>query len=299
MVRSVLRKLRGSQPFNYVATTVVKSLCGLRGATPESVVRRLPRVGTVHTRLPDGRTLRLWSFGDDFVANEVFWKGWDGYEPETTPVFYRLAREAGVVLDVGAHVGYYSLLAAMANPAGRVLAFEPLPKAVERFRLNVRANGLSNVELVECAVGDSTGTATFFHMPTDAAGVPSSSGLSARFFGLPFFVESGVTSKTEVNVCTLDEVLAERGVGRVGLIKVDTETTEQAVFEGALATLERDHPDLIFEVLPGQGTAPALSRLLEPLGYTFYLLRDTGPERRDSIEDHAEWWNYLARHEGR
>ncbi len=64
---------------------------------------------------------------------------------------------------------------------------------------------------------------------------------------------------------------------------------------GAARTLERDRPDLVFEVLPGQGTGPAIRRLLGPLGYSFYLLRDTGPERREDIEDHADWWNYLAR----
>jgi FkbM family methyltransferase len=43
------------------------------------------------------------------------------------PLFWRLACKARVTLDIGAHVGYYSVLAGMANPAGTVFAFEPLP----------------------------------------------------------------------------------------------------------------------------------------------------------------------------
>lgn len=96
-------------------------------------MRHLHRLGRVATRLPDGRVLRLWSQADDWVSNQVFWRGWQGYEPETTPLFYRLARRAHVTLDVGAHVGFFSLLAGHANAAGRVFAFEPLEKAFRRF----------------------------------------------------------------------------------------------------------------------------------------------------------------------
>jgi FkbM family methyltransferase len=268
------------------------------GRTPETFVRHLPRVGAVESRLPNGRALRLWSRGDDHVANQVYWKEWRGYESETTPLFYELASKASVVFDVGAHVGFYSLLAAHANPSGRVLAFEPLPKAAERFRRNVAENGLTNVELFECALGDAEGSATLYHEPDSAEGVPTSSGLSSHFFQLPYYVSHGVKAGIDVRVTTIDEVARERNVARVDLIKIDTETTEPAVLAGAAETLARDRPDLVFEVLPGQGTSGAITRLLKPLGYTFYHLRDDGPVRREEIEDHADWWNYFARARG-
>jgi hypothetical protein len=52
-------------------------------------------------------------------------------------------------------------------------------------------------------------------------------------------------------------------------------------------------------VLPGHGTAPEVERLLAPLGYSFYLLGDKGPERREHVEDHPTFWNYLARAQGK
>ena len=299
MMRKALKRLRGSQPFNYVATTAMKTLCAPMGGAPEVFVRRLPRTGAAESRLPDGRTLRLWSRGDDQVANVVFWRGWAGYEPETTPLFYELPCKAQVVLDVGAHVGFYSLLAAHANPSARVVAFEPLPAAAERLRRNVAENRLSNVELLECALGDEPGAATLYNDSQTGEGIPTSSGLSAEFFELPYFVEHGVRPGVEVEVKTIDGVAASLGLGRVDLIKIDTETTEPAVLRGARAVLASDRPTLIFEVLPGHGTAPEIEELLAPLGYRFYLLGASGPEPREHVEDHPTLWNYLARAEGR
>lgn len=298
-MRSVFRKLRGSQPFNYLTTTVFRACSRALPAPPEALVSHLPRVGRAESRLPNGRTLRFWSRGDDQVANQVFWRGWRGYEPETAPLFYDLARRAGVVLDVGAHVGFYALLAAHANPSARVLAFEPLPSAAARLRRNVAENGVTNVELFECALGDEKGTARLFHQPESAGGIPTSSGLAAEFFESPYFVEHGVAPATEVAVRTIDEVARELNLVRVDLIKIDTETTEPAVLAGARGVLERDRPDLIFEVLPGHGTAAPVERLLAPLGYEFYLLGEQGPVRRAHVEEHPTLWNYLARVEGR
>ena len=295
MMRNALKELRGWGPVNLLATSAAKAAFGPWGGAPEALVRHLPRVGRAESRLPNGRTLRLWSRGDDGVATQVFWRGWRGYEPETAPVFYELARAARVVLDVGAHVGFYALLAAHANPSARVLAFEPLPSAAARLRRNVAENRLANVEVFECALGDEGGTASLFHGPEGAGGIPTSSGLSGEFFELPYFAERGVAPATEVAVKTMDEVAREQSLERVDLIKIDTETTEPAVLAGARGVLGRDRPDIIFEVLPGYGTGAALGELLAPLGYEFYLLRPEGPERHDRVEEHPTLWNHLAR----
>ena len=297
--RKLFRTIRGSQPFNYLATNLLKAVLTRGGGPPEAVVKHLPRVGRVRAHLPDGRTLHLYSKGDDVVTNQVFWRGWDGYEPETSRVFYELARAARAVMDVGAHVGYYSLIAALANPDARVLAFEPLTKAAERLRRNISLNGARNIKLFEYAVGEAEGVSTFFHVPYAVEGVPSSSGLSSRFFTHPFYVASGVVAGEDVRVVTLDDVAEAEKIDRVDLLKIDTESTEPSVLAGAMRLLARDLPDIIFEVLPGQDTAPDINRLLKPLGYTFYLLRDSGPERCDDIEEHPTWWNYLARHKDR
>ena len=93
----------------------------------------------VRRKLPNGRTLRLWSEADDWVSNQIYWRGWR-YEPRRR----RLADSAEVTLDVGAYVGFFALVAAHANPKARIYAFEPMPMVYERLRKNVRINQLSN-----------------------------------------------------------------------------------------------------------------------------------------------------------
>src|SRR5205814_5357903 len=145
-VKPALKRLRASQPFNYLATSIVHALQTATGMHSALVIKHLHRVGMVRRKLPNGRTLRLWSRADDWVSNQVYWRGWSGYEPERVPLFFRLASRAQVTLDVGAHVGFFTLLAAHANPAGRVFAFEPMPAIQERLRYNVGLNQLDNVE---------------------------------------------------------------------------------------------------------------------------------------------------------
>lgn len=285
ILKTTLKRLRASQPLNYVATSAVHSLLSATGRQSEFVIKHLHRVGTVEFRLPNGRTARLWSRGDDWVSNQVFWRGWGGYEPETTPLFYRLATAARTTFDIGAHVGFFTVLAAHANPAGAVFAFEPLPTVFQRLQQNVALNHLTNVECLTAAVGDQEGTAEFFHLGRE---LPSSSGLS-----LEFMRTIGEVQSLKVSVLTLDRFVQERGLGRVDLVKIDTETTEPQVLRGMTEILQRDQPMLICEVLTGAGAEPLLEQILRPFGYRFYHLTPNGPILRDCIAAHDEWRNYL------
>lgn len=284
-VKSALKSLRASQPFNYVSTSVALGALSLTGLRPAFIVKHLHRVGTVRRRLPNGRILSLWSGGDDWVSNQIYWRGWNGYEPETAPVFFKLATRAAVTIDVGAYVGYYTLMAAHANAAGHVHAFEPLPNIHERLCRNIQLNRIDNVACNGCAVGDTDNAAQFFYQD---AGLPTSSSLS-----LEFMRSGGDFVSCTVPVVTLDRYVADRDISRVDLLKVDTETTECQVLRGMRATLERDRPDIFCEVLCGSGTEFALEEILGPLGYRYYHLTPEGPIRRDHVEGHPTWLNYL------
>lgn len=98
---------------------------------------------------------------------------------------------------------------------------------------------------------------------------------------------------TRVALTTLDDYLSSRKVARVDLIKIDTETTEPDVLEGALELLRSWRPAIFCEVLPGGGTERRLEELLFPLGYRAFLLTPRGPEPRDHVLGHPAWLNYL------
>jgi FkbM family methyltransferase len=284
LIKRSLKAARAWRPLNGPATVCIRSLSRLTGREFQTVIKHLPRTGPVRSNLPNGKVLRLRSRGDDWVSNQVFWRGWAGYEPETTPLFFQFAREAEVVVDVGAYVGFFSLLAALANPRSRVFAFEPMSDNVERLRRHIELNGLVNVDVVSAAVSAVDGSAELFHLEGDH---PCSTSLVRDFMSGHSDVQSSV-----VPTVALDSFLEERGVGRVSLVKLDIETAEPDALEGMRRTLEKDRPPIFCEVL-GDDVGAQLQRILEPFGYRFYHLTAEGPLERTAILGHPEWLNYL------
>jgi FkbM family methyltransferase len=197
----------------------------------------------------------------------VYWRGWDGYESETARVFYAHAQRARVVLDVGAHVGYFTVLGALANAQARVFAFEPNPTVYQRLARNIALNGLTNAEAIPNAAGRKSAAAEFYFVPE---GIPANSSLS-----LDYISTCDQVLSTTVGVVAIDDFLAARGIDCVDLVKLDTETTEADVLEGMARTLERCRPVILCEIL-----SPTAERrihdLLDPLGYQARMIAADG-----------------------
>ncbi len=155
------------------------------------------------------------------------------YEYAPTELLRRYLRLGDCVVDVGANIGYYTLLGARCvGPKGRVVAFEPLASVRERLLRNLSLNGVANVDVRCEAVGSSNGPA-FLRAPE-----PGNAG-TARLQDAPS------ANAAPVPCVTLDEAL-DGGVP--ALIKVDVEGREQDVFAGARRLLARDDaPALLFE----------------------------------------------------
>lgn len=82
---------------------------------------------------------------------------WGIYEPLVTELFKREIKKGDVVLDIGAHIGYYTLLAAkLVGEKGKVFAFEPDPTNFGLLKRNVKTNGYKNVILVQKAISNKT-----------------------------------------------------------------------------------------------------------------------------------------------
>jgi len=281
---ALLKRLRAVPAVNTALTHALRTPMRTLGVQSELVIKHLPRVGTTTMVLPGGHRARLWSRGDDWVPNQVFWRGWEGYEPEMTPVFWRLATAASVTLDVGAHIGFYAILAAIANQRGTVYAFEPLPAVFERLQRNLALNRLENVIALRQAAGAIDGRAPFFHVP---GLIPCSSSLSESFMR-----SHPVLDSLPVSVVRLDTFARENGLASIDLMKLDTETTEPDVLIGMGPLLGSSRPDIFCEVLQ-RTEADALTGMLRPLGYSFYLLTDAGPQPRLRVAADEVWRNYM------
>ena len=287
-IKEMLKRVRTSQPLNRMTTSTLKGLFAATGWRSEFVIKHLPRTGLTAIPLPNGRVLKLNASGDDWIPTQLFWRGWQGYEPEMTALFYQLALQAETVLDVGAHIGFFSLLASIVNPSAQVFAFEPLARIFARLNQNIALNGLTKVQTFCVAVGAQEGIAEFYFPDEDT---PVSSSLRSDM--LTATLPAELIRHVPVPVVTLDRIVSDHNVAHVSLIKLDTERTEHEVLAGARATLERDRPDIICEVWPDAGNGRQLEELLHPLGYRFYQLRPEGVVARAEIIGDEAALNYL------
>lgn len=170
-----------------------------------------------------------------------------------------------VVVDVGAHIGVFTLMAARrVGPAGRVVSFEPSPRTQELLRRNLAANGLSWVRFHPLAVADAEGSAELF-VADDASNNPAADTLTASAG------RKGVT----VRLRRLDDVLAEEGVTRVDHLKIDVEGAEQRVLDGAPRTLAATRR-IVMEVHPPRVAKDEMLKRLASLGFSCRIVSE-GP----------------------
>ena len=109
--KRVIKAARDHPALNLPITALVRAGLRLSGRESPWVTKHLPRVGTVRIRLPNGAHLKLWSRGDDWIPTQIYWRGMNGYEPETAYLFFWLAQRAATTINVGAYVGYFAVMA--------------------------------------------------------------------------------------------------------------------------------------------------------------------------------------------
>ena len=209
---------------------------------PDVVANRVRWMGHVTARLPDGKKLRLLSDGQagkDRVVRKVADRSVADYEPETMSVFFTLLEHSTHVVDVGAYSGIFALSAAAGDPDRRVYAFEPVPQIAARLKLHMMLNGLTNLTVEVCAVGEADGQTTLFIPPTSWS-LPTSSSTRAGFCDQTVPITAPVVS--------LDTYMSRRGMPTIDLIKIDTESTEHLVLAGASKVIAASKPAIICEV---------------------------------------------------
>ena len=182
------------------------------------------------------------------------------YEPELETAIAELLAPGMVAFDVGAHIGYMSLLMArQVTESGKVYVFEPLPSNVELLAKTMQINHFGQVIVVSAAVSSCSGEATLLLGKN-----PSTNRLikpEALQIDRPAI---------QVKTISLDDFAAEAQIQRVDLIKIDIEGHELEALRGAQRLLEQSKPSIVCEFhsvdLYREGTAW--------LGRLGYVLRD-------------------------
>lgn len=272
--KRVLRRLLAHSHINRAVTAVVKPWA--RSLSPSTLLRvPVTRVVTVQSAYCEEPVL-LDTAGVDPIASMLYWKGCAGWEPETLPVFLRLINSGDTVLDVGANTGLFSLLAARRSSSVAVHAIEPVPRVFALLQANIARNHLTNISCHRLALSNCEGSLPMY-VPEDDIPVMASL--------LPDWRPG--SDCIAVDTKTLDQFVTERGITNLGLIKIDTEGTENDVLAGAKTTLSTHRPFVICEVLSAGNTAAALTDQLAAADYLFFLLAENGPRATDRVLGNA------------
>ena len=215
----------------------------------------------MHVRFPDMIQTYIYLFGC--------------WEPAATQWLKSRLRPGDVFVDIGANVGYFSLLAAkLVGPSGKVIAIEASPTTAGELEKNVRLNGLGDQIAVICAaVSDCEKSVDMFRAP------PSNLGASTIVSAVA--QRKGHSFEATVRAFPLPALIDIKQLRRARLIKVDVEGAEAAVFDGVRQCLpELKEAEWIFEFTPqalqeqGRDASDVL-RIFTESGYRLYRIENS------------------------
>lgn len=215
-------------------------------------------------------------------SSSIFWRGLNGFEPHTWRVIKALATKKKVFVDVGAHFGFYSVLAHKINPSISTISFEPIPDLYLDCLAFHQFNGVNQrTEVINCALSDRSGKATIYVPKGAKLREVRSASLQKEFFYNQQFDQNAL----EIATVTWDEFVAARSEsqyqGAETFLKVDVEGHELAVLTGCLSFLRTERPLIVCEIDTAPANVKGLSQLLEPLGYTALAILPSGLFRMD------------------
>ena len=180
----------------------------------------------------EGVTLEL---GGDYVARGVMYSG--TWEPEETTLLRSVTPSGGTFIDVGANIGYFSLLASRwVGPNGLVFALEPVTSTYSRLRRNIALNHAANVQALQLGASSRESTSAAIALESDA--------------GHSHLVRDGaaVGRHETISLTTIDALVERLGIARVDVLKIDVEGADFEVVRGAATTLSRFKPHVLMEV---------------------------------------------------
>jgi hypothetical protein len=249
-----------------LATSPIAPLLGQR--LPARAQARLMNRSYLRMQRSAGQAERVLTTtaGDLFQADlgsHQEWHRWvyGSTDDQVVQLFSCLVQPGGRCVDIGAGIGLHAVrLAKLTGPAGEVIAVEADPELARRAARNIALNGLANARVIPAAASDATGATV-----ADLTGPPA-----------------------QVPAITIDEACP----GPIALIKIDAGGREAAVMAGAVATIERDRPAIVFEYVPGLPADDAgcpFGRLAEA-GYLLYRINS----RRSRLSGRwSPWLNPL------
>lgn len=217
----------------------------------------------------------------DLQTEKDYWLG--TYEPELQEAVAELVRPGMVAYDVGANIGYITLLLALAvGKAGRVIAFEALPANLSRLRTNLGLNELiSRIDVVPMAVTKTTNRVRFLVGPS--GGMGKAEGSTGR--------QLEYSENIEVSGISLDDFVYQQGNPPPEVVKMDIEGGEVLALPGMREVLYKARPLILME-LHGSEAVQVVWDALTPAGYQICRMAPGYPVV--ASVDALEWKAYIV-----
>jgi FkbM family methyltransferase len=204
----------------------------------------------------------------EHIQQQLFWYGY--YEKELGDILNKIIKPGDVFLDIGANIGYFSLLVANNVPTVKVISFEPVREVFEKLKKNIAINDFKNITSFHAAVGEMKEEIGLFVSGPDNLGMSS--------FKQP---ENFSGKKEIVQVLALDEWFQRAGLAKIDVIKLDVEGSELAALKGMKEILQSFKPIVIVEINPETlsmfGLVPTdIYNYLNKFDFVSFLITETG-----------------------
>ena len=208
---------------------------------------------------------KMYTQNNDGLALSIF----KIYEPNQTEIVKKYVHEGDIVIDIGAHVGYYTLLMAqLVGENGKVYSFEPDPVNFQLLKKSVEINGFENVVLIQKAVSNITDKVKLFLGDDDSA--------INRIYDAKL---GDAKESIDVESVTIDEYFKEDDE-LVNFIKIDSEGSEVKIINGMKQFLSRNQELVMMTeffpfLIKKSGDEPnQYLKSLEEFGFSLYNILD-------------------------
>ncbi len=189
----------------------------------------------------------------------------DYYEREDEDVLFSLIEKDAVILDVGANIGWYSLLFCKRLPQAKIYSFEPIVDTYKYLLTNITLNCASQVFPFNIGLSEKTGSSTYYYFPGGSV-LASEKNL----------IQCSKAQETVCKVDTLDSFVSTQKLDKIDLMKCDVEGAELSVVKGGINAIKKFLP-IIFLELFERWTVQFnyhpndLIHILNELGYKCFL----------------------------
>lgn len=243
LIIALFRKKRGAQ-------ILLKNLALINWMPVDSVMVKLSNNGEALLSLPlrIDYTILLSSTWEDVERNFVA----------------GLSLGEGVVIDVGANVGIYSIVLATSHPKLKVIAVEASPAIFRWLTRNCNLNKLSNVTLINAAISDQDNTVTEFYERDSMSSMQKESLLD---FGIDGEKEN--ITGSQIVMRTLDSIIQDTNVNKISLLKLDVEGAEILALKGTSNSLSQKKIENMLIEYHTLANYDQLRTLMDQYGYTY------------------------------